>query len=147
MMIRILFALFFVTSTVFSQTDHVNTKNGLMAKGYDVVAYFSNKAIKGNKKFTTKYENVSYRFSSENNLNTFKKNPKKYIPQYGGYCAYAIGMNGKKVDINPKTFEIRNDKLYLFYNSWGTNTLKSWLKGNTKELKEQADKNWSKIVN
>ena len=76
----------------------------------------------------------------------FQKNPKKYIPQYGGYCAYAIGKSSEKVSINPKTFEIRNDKLYLFYNSWGTNTLKPWKQETPEKLKNQADINWIKIT-
>ncbi|WP_299678287.1 YHS domain-containing (seleno)protein [uncultured Tenacibaculum sp.] len=146
-MIRFLFALLFITTTVFSQTEHLNTKKGIVAKGYDVVAYFSNTAVKGKKKLSTNHNGATYRFSSEENLKTFKENPDKYVPQYGGYCAYAIGVNGEKVDINPKTFEIRDGKLYLFYNSWGTNTLKLWLKEDPKKLKEQADKNWSKITN
>ncbi len=137
----------FLTISVFSQNKVYNVKKGAVANGYDVVAYFSNMAVKGTPKFSTTYDGVSFRFYSEQNLQTFKKNPKKYIPQYGGYCAYAIGkMNGKKVGINPKTYEIRDGKLYLFYNSWGTNTLKSWLKDNPEELRKKADENWSKIV-
>ncbi len=146
-MSRFLLALLFVATTAFSQTSHLNTKKGVVAKGYDVVAYFGNDAIKGKKKFSTAYENATYRFSSEENLNTFKSNPAKYMPQYGGYCAYAVGVNGEKVDINPKTFEIRDGKLYLFYNSWGTNTLKAWLKEDPNKLRKKADENWSKIVN
>ncbi|WP_271405534.1 YHS domain-containing (seleno)protein [Tenacibaculum soleae] len=139
--------LFLFSTTIYSQQKEYNTKNGVLANGYDVVAYFSNKAVKGNKKISTKYKGVSFLFSSQKNLQLFQKNPVKYIPQYGGYCAYAIGKTGKKVSINPKTFEIRNHKLYLFYNSWGTNTLKLWQQENPEKLRKQANKNWKKITN
>lgn len=135
--------LVLISTTLVAQ--EYNVKKGAVANGYDVVAYFSNKAVKGNKQITTKYDGVSFRFSSKENLNSFKKNPKKYIPQYGGYCAYAIGKTGEKVNINPKTFEIRDGKLYLFYNSWGTNTLELWQKEGASELKSNADKNWKKL--
>ncbi|CAL2080795.1 YHS domain-containing (seleno)protein [Tenacibaculum sp. 190524A02b] len=138
---KLLFILLFITSTAFSQNNY-NTKKGAVANGYDVVAYFNNEAKKGTKKHSTVYDNVTFRFSSKKNLTTFKEAPEKYIPQYGGYCAYAIGKNGKKVGIDPKTFEIRDNKLYLFYNSWGTNTLKLWLKEQPETLRKQADKNW-----
>ncbi|CAM1371285.1 conserved protein of unknown function [Tenacibaculum soleae] len=139
--------LFLFSTTIYSQQKEYNTKNGILANGYDVVAYFSNKAVKGNKELSTKYKGVSFLFSSQKNLQLFQKNPVKYIPQYGGYCAYAIGKTGKKVSINPKTFEIRNHKLYLFYNSWGTNTLKLWQQENPEKLRKQANKNWKKITN
>ncbi|MDO6743279.1 YHS domain-containing (seleno)protein [Tenacibaculum soleae] len=139
--------LFLFSTTIYSQQKEYNTKNGILANGYDVVAYFSNKAVKGNKKISTKYKGVSFLFSSQKNLQLFQKSPVKYIPQYGGYCAYAIGKTGKKVSINPKTFEIRNHKLYLFYNSWGTNTLKLWQQENPEKLRKQANKNWKKITN
>jgi len=127
------------------QLDY-NTKGDDMINGYDVVSYFKGTPEKGNKKFSTTYDAVQFKFASQENLDTFLKNPNAYIPQYGGYCAYAIAKKGEKVGINPKTFEIRDHKLYLFYNAWGTNTLKSWGKENTvKGLQEKADKNWSKI--
>ena len=68
-----------------------------------------------------------------------------YIPQYGGYCAYAVAESSKKVNIDPETFEIRDGKLYLFYNSWGNNTLKKWNKKNVKGLQKKADLNWEVI--
>lgn len=141
---KLFYVLFFVSSFISAQNNY-NLKKGAVANGYDVVAYFNNKSLKGSKKITTKYDNVTFRFSSEKNLEAFKKEPQKYIPQYGGYCAYAIAKNGEKVSIDPKTFEIRNGKLYLFYNSWGTNTLKLWLKEKPEELQKKADRNWQKI--
>ena len=116
-----------------------------MAKGYDVVAYFDNEPKEGLGAFTTTYNGIKFKFSSQGNQDTFIKNPEKYIPQYGGYCAYAIAENAKKVDINPKTFEVRDGKLYLFYNSWGNNTLKKWLKKDVKGLQEKADSNWEVV--
>ena len=139
------FLLFLMTTAVQAQSVDYNTKKGYVAEGYDVVAYFNNDAIKGDKKYTTTYDGVKYKFASEENLNTFKNNPDAYVPQYGGYCAYAIAVKSKKVGINPETFEIRDGKLYLFYNSWGTNTLELWKKENVKGLQEKADKNWKAI--
>ena len=138
--------LYFCTiSHIFSQTIDYNTKDGFGVKGYDVVSYFNNEVNEGLKKFVANHDGVNYKFSSQKNLDAFLKNPTRYIPQYGGYCAYAIALSSKKVDINPKTFEIRDGKLYLFYNSWGNNTLKKWLKKDVKGLQEKADLNWEAI--
>tara|TARA_R110002049_G_scaffold81404_2_gene206960 strand:+ start:6739 stop:7179 length:441 start_codon:yes stop_codon:yes gene_type:complete len=132
-----------ISSTFFAQ--EYNLKKGYVAEGYDVVAYFGNKVEKGDKQFTTEYDGVKFKFSSKENLETFKKSPKKYIPAYGGYCAYAIGAKGERVSVDPKTYEIRDGKLYLFYNSWGTNTLELWEEEGAEELKLKADKNWLKL--
>ena len=137
----------FISFSSFSQKNTYNLKKGAIASGYDVVSYFSNEAKKGNDNYIANYDGAMFYFSSKENLNLFKKTPSKYIPQYGGYCAYAIGLKGKKVSINPKTFEIRDGKLYLFYNSWGTNTLNLWKKEGPENLKIKADKNWVKIKN
>ncbi|MFG6687209.1 YHS domain-containing (seleno)protein [Mariniflexile sp. HNIBRBA6329] len=139
----LLFLLY--ASLSFSQTIDYNTKKGFAIEGYDVVAYFNNQAVEGNKNFVSQFDGVKYKFVSKENLNSFNKNPEKYLPQYGGYCAYAIGAKADKVSINPETFEIKDGKLYLFYNAWGTNTLELWRKENPKELKEKADKNWEQL--
>ncbi len=131
--------------SAFGQSIDYNIKKGAVIEGYDVVAYFSNSAIRGSDEFKTTYKGGTFKFSNEENLLKFKENPEKYAPQYGGYCAYAIALKGKKVKINPKTFEIRNGKLYLFYNAFGTNTLEKWESEQPDELVKQADKNWSML--
>lgn len=129
----------------FSQTH--NLTNSIAAKGYDVVSYFKEiKAVKGDLKYSTTIDNVTYYFSSNDNKNEFLQNPKKYEPQYGGWCAYALGKNGEKVDINPETFKIVDGKLYLFYNAYFNNTLKKWNKDET-NLRKQADNNYKSISN
>lgn len=129
----------------FGQKIDYNLENGFMAQGYDVVSYFSNKALEGKSTYSTSYDGVKYKFYNKENLDKFKSNPSKYVPQYGGWCAYAMGNKGEKVNIDPETFEIREGKLFLFYNSWGNNTLKSWLKEKPVTLRKQADTNWNKI--
>jgi YHS domain-containing protein len=128
-----------------TRTNQFNLKNALAIGGYDPVAYFtSNEALKGNKDHTYTYQGVIYYFSSQANKNIFIKNPAAYEPQYGGWCAYAMGVTGEKVEIDPETFKILNGKLYLFYHSWINNTLTKW-NSNETQLKTNADNNWKKI--
>jgi YHS domain-containing protein len=124
---------------------HLNLESGLAINGYDPVAYFTqNKAIKGKKELAVSYLGVLYYFSSEANKEAFKAAPFKYEPEYGGWCAYAMGQNGEKVSVDPETFKILNGRLYLFYNRFFTNTLKDWNK-NEATLKKNADLNWPKL--
>jgi YHS domain-containing protein len=117
-------------------------KNAVAVSGYDVVAYFNqSQAVKGDKQFAVNAEGLLYYFSKQANKELFLKDYKKYEPQYGGWCAYAMGASGEKVEIDPETFKIVNSKLYLFYHSWVNNTLTKWNKDET-NLKAKADNNW-----
>lgn len=121
-------------------------KSGLAIGGYDPVAYFTNsKAVQGKKEIGAVYEGVAYRFATIQNRDAFNANPAKYEPQYGGWCAYAMGAKGEKVEVDPETFKIVNGKLYLFYNKYFNNTLKSWNENET-QLKANADQRWAKFV-
>jgi YHS domain-containing protein len=94
--------IFFLLISFSALGQKYNIKKGFIAEGYDVVAYFNNTSIKGDKKFTSEFKGVPFKFSSKENLVTFDKSPQRYVPQYGGFCAYAIGVRGEKVAINPK---------------------------------------------
>jgi YHS domain-containing protein len=136
----------------FSQSDDIrikqfNTLNGLAIQGYDPVSYFTqNKALKGSSAIATKYRGITYYFASVGNKVLFDKNPVHYEPQYGGWCAYAMGDSGEKVEVDPETFKILDNKLYLFYHTWFNNTLTKWNNDET-NLHMKADKNWYRIIN
>ncbi|MEO0046223.1 MAG: hypothetical protein RL705_1414 [Bacteroidota bacterium] len=122
-----------------------NLENKVAIQGYDPVAYFTQKkAVKGKTALASTYEGVTYHFSSQANKEAFVKNPSGYEPQYGGWCAFAMGDYGKKVEVDPETFKILDGKLYLFYNAYFNNTLKSWNKDEV-NLKKKADANWKKF--
>jgi YHS domain-containing protein len=118
----------------------------LALEGYDPVAYFKQqKAVEGKSSISAEVEGVKYQFISEANKNIFLSNPQYYEPQYGGWCAYAMGAKGQKVEVDPETFKIVDGKLYLFYNRFFNNTMDTWNK-NESVLKLNADKNWNKLV-
>lgn len=124
---------------------HFNLDNGVAIQGYDPVAYFTqNKAVEGKKELAVIHQGILYYFSSTANKEAFRAAPSRYEPEYGGWCAYAMGKNGEKVSVDPETFKIVNGKLYLFYNKYFTNTLKDWNK-NEPALKKNADLNWPKL--
>lgn len=124
-----------------------NIENGVAIQGYDPVTYFkSGKAVKGSKTFAVNADGIIYYCSSAANKALLLKNYKAYEPQYGGWCAYAMGAKGQKVNVNPETFKIVDGKLYLFYNAYFNNTLESWNK-NEDQLKKTADLNWQKFIN
>ena len=132
-------------SNLTAQSLDYNTKKGVAIAGYDVVSYFNDSPMIGSDNYITEYDGVIYKFSSDTNRQKFISNPEAYLPQYGGYCAYAMAVSAKKVSVNPETFEVRDSKLYLFYNSGRNNTLKSWLDESPAELRSQADTNWEKV--
>lgn len=121
---------------------NVNGK-GLWVEGYDPVAYLlDSKAVEGKAQFTNSYMGATFRFASQAHLDLFKKEPAKYLPQYGGWCAYALGANNEKVEVDPETFKIKDGKLFLFYNAFFNNTLTTW---NEEEIRlyPAAERNWA----
>jgi YHS domain-containing protein len=105
----------FVTGTALADPPiaAVNTEHGLAIKGYDPVSYFTTrKPTPGLAQYSTTYKGATYRFVSAENRDRFIASPEKFVPQYGGYCAYAISLN-KIADIDPDEWAIVNNKLYL----------------------------------
>lgn len=149
---QILFAiisLFLMNNQIHAQSalriKSFNLDKNIAIQGYDPVTYFTTgKPTIGNKDQVAVAEGVTYFFSTPSNKEFFLKDYKKYEPQYGGWCAYAMGFSGEKVEIDPSTFKILNGKLYLFYHSWTNNTLNKWNKEED-NLKNKADKNWAKL--
>ena len=77
----------------------------------------------------------------QKNKKLFDKNPTYYLPQYRGWCAYAMGEKNDEVGINPESFLITNNQLFLFYKTYFNDTKEKWNK-DPKNLKSKADINW-----
>ncbi len=129
--------------------DMYTNDQGVAIKGYDVVSYHTaHKAMKGSKKYATEYNGTTFYFSSAEHKTAFESNPEKYLPEFGGYCAYAVGAKGKKVPADPETFKFRDGELLLFFNGEmqgkRMNTIIPWVK-NEEELLSQAKQKWPKL--
>jgi YHS domain-containing protein len=151
--------LFFVISIAIMQINaiaqqdfavrkrHFNIdKQALAIQGYDPVSYFYDKPDKGNSQFFIYHKGVKYLFNSKQNLELFKATPDKYEPAYGGWCAYAMGKYGEKVEVDPLKYKIVDGKTNLFYYSVINNTLTKW-SADENNLKPLADKNWNQTIN
>ncbi|WP_434361711.1 YHS domain-containing protein [Parasalinivibrio latis] len=111
--------------------------------GYDTVAFFTEgKPVKGQKSFQTNYKGATWLFSSQQHLEMFEAEPDKYAPQYGGYCAWAIGAKNDLAPGDPKYWHIVDNKLYLNYNQSVQN---DWLK-DVPGFIASGDKNWPELV-
>ncbi|MEO0571870.1 MAG: YHS domain-containing (seleno)protein [Bacteroidota bacterium] len=140
-----LITLVLVGQTAFSQKIDYSLEDGFVAEGYDVTEYFNGKSMEGSSKYIAVHDGAKFKFSSQANKDKFEANPTKYIPQYGGYCAYAMATRKKKVEPNPEAFKIQDGQLLLFYTSWTTNTKEKWDEEGPDKLKPKADANWEKV--
>lgn len=113
---------------------------GLAVRGYDPVSFFGGTPTLGSDKFAFAYEGATYRFSSQANLDTFKTSPAKYVPAYGGFCAYGAAV-GKKFDGDPQYWKIVDGKLYLNLNADIQSKWSEDIPGNLKK----SETNWTKI--
>ena len=159
-MYRSIFMLFavavFVLSAGISFADETAkgevfvTADNVAVKGYDVVSYVDdNKAVPGAKEYAAEYSGVTYYFSTEENKQAFLANPEKYLPQYGGWCAYGVGAVKQKFPIDPEVFKVVDGKLYLFFNGETPdgkqlNTIVPWNEDEA-NLINQADANWPAV--
>jgi YHS domain-containing protein len=113
-------------------------------KGYDPVSYFGGMPVRGIAHVTHSYDNTTYNFVNDKNLEAFASNPEKYAPLFGGWCAKAMAEN-KIVDSDPETFKIQNGKLLVFYNGPYGNTLEQWEETDTDESFAKASTNWDNL--
>ena len=115
----------------------------LMLAGHDVVSYFTNDRHQmGSPEFKSVHEGVSFWFASAEHKTLFDAAPVKYIPQYGGYCAWAVSQ-GYTASTDPEAWKIVNDKLYLNYSKSVQARWEQDIPGNI----EKGDANWPNVLN
>ena len=140
----ILICLFIPLANAADPDIYSHKRSGAIG-GADVVAYFSLVPgagyVKGDKNITYEYMGATWRFSTVENRDLFAASPEKYLPQYGGYCAYAAALGFTK-SIDPKYWHIVDGKLYLNYNFWAD---RKWRKDRAATI-IRADKNWPALL-
>jgi YHS domain-containing protein len=127
-----------------SESAKVNVDgNGIILKGCDTVGYFEQgKPIKGDSALTSTYRGATYLFASASNKAEFDKDPTKYAPQYGGYCAYGV-LKGALDDFEGLgDFVIYKGKLYFNGNQSAGEIFKASIDGNI----VKADANWHRLT-
>jgi len=142
-LMRILTALMLV-STPLLAADLVNVAGAsrVAIDGFDPVAFFTDsKPVNGSPFISAVYQGATYYFASEEHKTLFASNPGKYAPQYGGYCAFGVGLDALfPVDIS--TWQIRDGKLYLNLNPDILTKFNADFAGNL----AKAEKNWPGLV-
>jgi YHS domain-containing protein len=116
--------------------------SGVAIQGHDPVAFFTDgKPVKGKPEFEAKHNGATYRFASKENRDLFTKEPAKYEPQFGGYCAYGVSRN-KLAPVDIEAFQIVDGKLLMQYSKGVRDDFNKDTKGNL----SKAAANWPGLV-
>jgi len=128
----------------------LNLDDGTAIKGFDPVSYFSGVPRMGKRDLTYTYGGATYRFFNEQNRQRFEADPDRFVPAYGGFCAWGVLDDTDREDIQPGSWKIANGRLLLFYNSYLGDGRRDWnaaaeKQGGDQILLEQADKIWQQM--
>ncbi len=129
-----------------------NLSDGALAlEGYDPVAYFDGRAARGQGDLEAVWDGVRYRFSSPGNRTRFAADPERFVPRYGGWCAYGMGMDEGSVGlarerypVDPESFEVAGDKLYLFFRTPSFDARERWL-ADRERIRGRAAATWERL--
>jgi hypothetical protein len=116
--------------------------------GYDPVSYFPEggaRPRRGLISIAAEHEGVTYRFASEEHKAAFATNPAKYLPAYGGWCAWAVGALDKRVDVDPESYIIKNGRLLVFYRDAALDARAEFRK-DEEALYRKAEANWPALA-
>ncbi len=146
--LSILVVMLFISSFGLAQNlkTAINTDDSKIAlHGYSPVSYLDlGIAQKGLKEYQVTHNGIKYYFTSMEQKKSFEANPEKYLPEYGGYCAFGVSV-GAKFRVDPDKFVAKDGKYYLFLYDLEVDAQQLWLAGNHKELVDQANANWKKL--
>ncbi|HEX3797664.1 MAG TPA: YHS domain-containing (seleno)protein [Verrucomicrobiae bacterium] len=142
--LSLLFLVLGLVLPVFAQSKTLLNvdDSGVAIQGYDPVAFFTdNKPVMGKPEFVARYNGATYYFASKDHRDTFKANPAKYEPAFGGYCAYGVCHNKLvKVDIN--AFQIVDGRLLMQYSK----DIREDFNKDAKSNLAKADSNWPVLL-
>ena len=119
--------------------------SGVALEGYCPVAYFAvDKAVRGKPEFASTHNDVTYHFVSADAKKAFDADPEKYIPAFGGWCAFGMAVSDK-FPVDPTNFKIVDGRLLLFLRNKNVDALELWNKAEKRELIKKAEAHWAKV--
>jgi len=131
-------------STAFFASGARSEEPKLSISGYDPVAYFTDgKPVQGKAEIEYLWHKLAWRFASAAHREMFTKDPDHYAPQYDGYCAIGVSVDGDahKDTVDPEAWAIVDGKLYLVHNQhW----LGVW-REHSEEYIKRANKDWAAV--
>lgn len=120
--------------------DHYTIAVGL--RGYSPVSYFEVGGPQaGSPEFAVEHKGVTYFLTSQDQVDAFNSDPDRYLPAYGGWCAYGMAVEGH-FPIDPNAFKIIDGKLNVFLRNDEVDALELWEQENENDMKERADRFW-----
>ncbi|MGB3464795.1 MAG: YHS domain-containing (seleno)protein [Cyclobacteriaceae bacterium] len=125
--------IFLASSEAFGQ--YATHGESIAFDGYDLTSYFDGEPVKGKETYSFQYKGLNLKFVSAASKQKFIKNPEKYLPAYGGWCATAV-VNGSLVRPSYSLFKIQEEKLLFF-------EVKAFFNGQTQWEK---DPEYNKVV-
>ena len=141
-------AIFIFTANLTAQNNMANNidNSNIALQGYSPVSYLDlGLAQKGVKEFKSEYQKINYYFTSTEQKAAFDKNPGKYLPEYGGFCAFGI-YAGAKFRANPNKFIVKDGKYFLYLYNLELDAQQLWMnEKNHTALVKGANKNWKNL--
>ncbi|MEO0478033.1 MAG: YHS domain-containing (seleno)protein [Planctomycetota bacterium] len=124
---------------------HNVPSHGVALEGYCPVAYFAvNKPVRGKPEFASTHNGVTYHLVSADAKAAFDQDPEKYLPAYGGWCAFGMSVQDK-FPVDPTNFQIVDGQLMLFLKNESIDARDLWNQGDTRELQTKAAAHWRKV--
>lgn len=124
---------------------HNIPSHGVALEGYCPVAYFAvNKPVRGKPEYASEHGGITYYLVSAEAKVAFDASPEKYLPAYGGWCAFGMSVSDK-FPVDPRNFEIVDGRLMLFLKNPSVDARELWNQGERAELVRKANVHWQKV--
>ncbi len=134
----------------FERLENVSD-GGLALEGYDPVSYFDLQPTRGDSGVTATHDGITYHFANSDNRTRFLTGPESYVPRYGGWCAFGMGMDEadmglprERYPVDPESYEISGGELYLFYRSPVIDARERWLRDRDQN-RRRAEETWRRL--
>ena len=140
--VKLIAALAFAAFATAAFAGDFYEKDGVAIRGYDPVAYFTDKKpVRGLPAHKSEFRGSTFHFASAASRDAFSADPARYAPQYNGFCAFGVA-GGYKASIDPAAFTVVDGKLYLNYNA---GVQKQW-RADVPGFIAKADRNWPQVA-